>query len=158
MRSTGLGVTYMANKTFSQCMDIIMESIKQREHVDYSDRTSVKHFNAAYDRIFKNMQYIDTHYPDKLDLVIELLQTSAPDFICHCAPMFFRLKHSTYQQKLVALTAIKNVMEKDQMSPLDKLGFSESIKDWETQLARERLQNGGSLSISSRHPNHPSHP
>ena len=137
----------MANKTFTQCMDIILECIKQREHVNYSDRISVKHFNAAYDRIFKNMQYIDIHYPTKLDLVMELLQVSAPDFICHCAPMFFRLKHSTYQQKLVALTAIKNVIEEDQMSPLDKLGFSESIKDWETQLVKEAGQEGGPLGI-----------
>ena len=126
-------------------MDIIMECIKQRECVDYSKSISVKHYNAAYDRMFMNMQYIDTHYPEKLDLVIESLHNESPDFICHCAPMFFRLKHSTYQQKLVALTAIKNVIEEDQMSPLDKLGFSESIKDWETQLAKEAGQEESPL-------------
>ncbi len=89
----------MAIKTFEQCMSTIMDCIRQREHVNYADRLSVRRYNSAYDRSFRNMRYIEIHYSNKLDYVIELLRTSEPTVIGHCTPMFFRLENSTYAQK-----------------------------------------------------------
>ena len=117
-------------KSIEMCIEGILQEIVKRRDVDFGDKASVRRFNAAYDKSFAYMKYIDKHYPDQLDKVMNLLKSDEADVVGHCAPMILRLEHSTENQKQTAIQAIRDLLRDPRVSPADKLGFSMLIGEW----------------------------
>ena len=124
----------MAEKTAEACIRRILVDIEKRKTVDYADQSSVRRYNAAYDRIYANAKYINDHYPAQLSLLAELFNHPDLSVVTHCAPLVFRLDNATREQKLFAINAIKNAIQDPRMDSTSKLGFSISLKDWEKQV------------------------
>ena len=124
----------MAKKTAEECIRRILVDIEKRKNVDYTDKLSVRRYNAAYDRINANAKYINDNYPAKLTLLIELFNHPDLSVVTHCAPLVFILDNTTKEQKLFAIKTLKNAIQDARMDSVSKLGFSISLKNWEKQV------------------------
>ena len=136
----------MALKTIKQCLDIIFKSIEIRKKWDYGRGMSVTKFNAAYKRSEKHMFYIDKHYPDRTDVLLELLNHEDPHVVLHCAPMMLRFKNLSIEQKWKALETIKLVLQTSNASDIDRTGFKFAIPLWEKDLMEEQKRCSRTIS------------
>lgn len=114
-------------KNIDSIIEEIIKDISFRKNVDYAKSYSVKQFNMAYDRIHKNMQYVDKFYPSEISRLMELLKHADHKVVATCAPIILQLKNCTHGQKLEALTAIRNLIEDPRLDDVEKLGFSLSL-------------------------------
>ena len=121
-------------KSVEACIEGFLEQIEKRKSVDYADKVSVRGFNAAYDKCFQFAKYIDDHYPEQIDLLMDLLEHPDIDVPIHCAPMLLRLNNTTIEQKQKALETCKSFLHHPLIDDVTKLGFSISIAQWEEEL------------------------
>lgn len=124
----------MKEKRADECIHGILTEIENRKHVDYRDSASVRRFNAAYKRCFGYMKYIDDHYPNQIDAIVQLLSIPDHNIIGHCAPMILRLEHSTKEQKQIALRAIRGLLLDPQVDMAAKMGFSTILEEWANKV------------------------
>ena len=127
----------MTGKTADQCIEYILKNIEKRKEVDYGSRLSVRRFNAAYDRIFENAQYIDIHYPDAIGSLMKLIYHQDILVVAHCAPIILALDHSTLAQKWEAIEVVRALTVDDRLSSGDRMGFSMSLETWEAKLQKQ---------------------
>ena len=125
----------MARKTAEQCIENILKDIEFRKSVDYADREAVRRYNAAYDRIFKNISYIDVHYPEKIALLVTLCHHADLDITTHCAPMILRLTNASVQQKQEAISIIEELVDGHKLNSAAEFGFAISLKRWKAELS-----------------------
>lgn len=133
----------MARKSVKQCIDIVLACIEERKCVDYANPLSVRRFNAAYDRCANNMLYIDKHYPNEIDVVMELLNHSDYDVVLHCAPIILRFKNCSALYKWKAIDRIKEVLRTHDISKADRLGWELSLRNWEQNLRKSEKAGDG---------------
>lgn len=116
------------------CIDHILLEIENRRNVDYADKKSVQKYNLAYDRFYKNVKYIDEHYPESIGVLVDLLDHPDPDVCGHIAPLTFKLDNATLEHKEKALQAVRRIIASPETDPLDRMGFSLSLEDWEKEV------------------------
>jgi hypothetical protein len=63
MKKSGVVGGIHMDKTVDSCIAHILRDIDKRREVDLADKNAVRRYNAAMDRIVKNMEYIDAHFP-----------------------------------------------------------------------------------------------
>lgn len=125
----------MAKKwDYHECIDGIIEEIEKRREVDYAQKTSVRRFNKSYSNCLAYVKYIDKHYPEKIDTLIEMIEEDSPDITLHCAPMILHLENSSHEQKVRAIKAIKRIVNSNYISGADRMGFQISLQKWEAEL------------------------
>ena len=96
--------------------------------VDYSDRQSVRKFNTAYDKCLKYVIMIDKLYPEMIGVFCEKVMTSDWRTIALCAPMILQLETPTHEQKCLAVSSIKSLLDNPDVDGLVKCGFSMNFK------------------------------
>lgn len=122
---------------FEECIHGIKQAIEKRRIVDYASKSSIRRYNKAYDDCFACMRCIEKYYPDKMEQLLDMIESDNGEFTLHCGPMIFLLESSTHEQKVKALTAIKRTVDLGNVDRLDRAGFQISIKKWEAELFPE---------------------
>ena len=120
-------------------MDMLRDIDKRRnaDPWDLADRNFVSRYNAAMDRIGENARYLCEHYPEQMDLFIDLVNSPDFEISCCCAHLLYRMKASTVEQKQLALSVLKKLMNHPDAPDLTKFGMSINIKRWEVELAEQ---------------------
>ncbi len=103
----------MGKKSIAKCLDDFFKDIEIRKHVDYGNRDSVKQYNAANDRIRKNLLYIDKNYPECTERIENLLTHSDPSVVTHVAVVLQDFTNCTTAQKRYAIDIIKNLLQQN---------------------------------------------
>lgn len=119
-----------------ECVARILKDIEKRKTVDYADENSVRRYNAAMDRIIDRANYLCDNHPDKLDLLIALLDHPDNRIAATCTGVLFNLHNATYEHKLLALASAKQLLYRD-LNPLDRMGWTINIGRWENSLRKE---------------------
>lgn len=130
----------MKERSAQECIKRILRDIDKRRNVnpmDYADRNFVRRYNAAMDRVKANANYFFEHYPDQMDLFIELVNSPDYDIACHCAHMLYGMKNSTVEQKRLALSVVKRLVNHPDAPELSRYIMSINVKRWETELAEQ---------------------
>ena len=83
------------------------------------------------------MRYIEKYYPDKLEQLLDIIESDYGEFTLHCGPMILLLENSTHEQKVRALAAVKKTVDLGNVDRLDKIGFQISIEKWEAEIISE---------------------
>ena len=120
-----------------ECINGIFSEIENRREVDYASRSSVRRYNAAYDRMLGYVMYIDRHYPEQIPLLLDLLNHPNISVVQACAPMILGMSNSTKAQKELALDAIRKIAVSPDIDEVDRLGFSMSLPGWEKLVQSE---------------------
>lgn len=121
-------------KSVDECISGMLTQIEKRKKVDYGSMASVRQFNAAYHKCFRYAKYIDEHYPDEIDVLLDLCNHPDIDVVSHCAPMVLRLKNATNEQKMKALDTIRGLTQDSRLDSVSRCGFSLSLKQWEKEF------------------------
>ena len=134
----------MKQLSAEECLARILKDIEKRKTVVYSDKNSVRRFNAAMDRIIERANYFCDNYPEKMEWFTTLLDD--PDFEIASAftGTLFILHNATRDHKLAALASAKRLLQRPEINPLEKLGWTITIERWESEL--QGGQGDGSLS------------
>lgn len=122
------------SKTAEECIALMLEDIERRKTVEYSDKKSVRAYNAAMDRIYKNGRYINAVYPEKLYLLIELLSSKDVKVILTVATLIQRLPNTTREHRIASIQAVKKLLSSDVLDPVEVLGCTWNVEEWERNL------------------------
>lgn len=128
----------MALKSIKRCLDVVFECIEIRKKWDYGRGMSVPQYNSAYRKFARNLEYIANHYPDRTDVLMELLNHKDPKVVLHCAPMMLRFNNLSIEQKWKALEAIKHIWQTGNAPGIDIVGLEFAIPLWEKDLLEEQ--------------------
>lgn len=130
----------MKERSAQECIKRILRDIEKRRNIpplDFADRNVVRRYNAAMDRIKDNADYFFEHYPDQMGLFIDLVNSSDYDIASHCAHLLYGMKNSTIEQKRLALSVVKKLVNHPDAPELSKYCMSINIKRWEAELAEQ---------------------
>lgn len=130
----------MKERSAQECIMRILRDIEKRRNIpplDFADRNVVRRYNAAMDRIKENANYFFEHYPDQMDLFIDLVNSPDYAIACHCAHMLYGRKDSTIEQKRLALSVVKKLINHPDAPELSRYGMSLNVQQWETELAEQ---------------------
>lgn len=120
-----------------ECIDRILRDIDKRRIVDYTDRNSVRQYNAAMDRIIKTANYLCDYFPDQMDLFIELVNHSDYIISATCTGILFGLRNSTKAHKLAALMSARRLLVHPEANELEReFYWPSNIAKWEAELKR----------------------
>lgn len=123
------------SKTIEKCIQEILKNIETRKTVDYGDKASVRRYNAAYDRILRNVMYIEKNYPEHQNLFMEMLShQDAHVAYCFACLILNRFSYGIEQRKQ-ALSVVKNVYNTRKLNGIIIPYLV--IQDWEETLRRE---------------------
>ena len=122
-------------KTAEECIQHILQDIERRKIVDFGDKRSVRAYNAAMDRIYKNGRYIDAMYPEKLNLLVKLLHNEDVKVVLTIATLVQHLHNTTREHRMASIHAVKNLLSADVLNPVEVLGCTWNIEEWERNLA-----------------------
>lgn len=122
------------NDTVGKRIDKVLQDIQARKNVNYACRQEVCCYNRAYDRIVRNIRYIDKHYPDQIGRLLVLLNSSDVDIITHIAPIVLQLNNCPFEDKLTAFRILEGLLEDQRLDKLDKLVLSVNIPKWRAEL------------------------
>lgn len=118
-------------------IDRILNDIEKRRSVDYADRNSVRRYNAAMDRIIKNANILCDHFPDQMDLFIELVNHPDYQISATCTSILFGLRSSTKLHKLEALASARRLLvhpDADEIARM--LIWPTNIAQWEAKMGK----------------------
>lgn len=121
-------------KPLECCIADILDDIEYRKNVDFGNRSAVRQYNAAMDRIYENARYIDKTYPERLDEFLLLLEHPDLNVVRTCIPIIFKLQNSTHNQKKVAISVAQRLLFDDRIHRADKRLISWNIKQWISNL------------------------
>lgn len=127
----------MKERSAQDCINNILRNIEKRRNMrpqDYADRNAVRRYNAAMDRIIENVDYLDAHYPEAIDLLADLANSQDCKIGVTCAHMLHRVKNGTIKHKQIALAAAKQLMNHPDIDPVTQFGMGLNIKRWEAEL------------------------
>lgn len=124
----------MKNKTPQQCIDQILKDIDKRKTVDYSDRQSLRRYNAAMVRIIKNAEYIEKNHPDCVLVFTNLIYHSDPSVAHCCASLTIDRLNCSKEIKIEALNVIKALCAAGKIDELKMITLRRRIKEWEDIL------------------------
>lgn len=124
----------MKQLSAEECIARILKDIDKRRMVDYSDKNSVRRYNAAMDRIIERSNYLCDNYPDKMDLFVSLLDHPDYDICSTCTAVLYGLHNATRDQQLTALASAKHLLSHPDINELDVFILTVNIERWETQL------------------------
>lgn len=130
----------MKERSAQECITRILRDIEKRRNVhplDFADRNVVRRYNAAMDRIKDNADYFFDHHSDQMGLFIDLVNSSDYDIACHCAHLLYGMKNSTIEQKRLALSVVKKLVNHPDAPELSRYGMSINVKRWEAELAEQ---------------------
>lgn len=130
----------MKERSAQECIKRILRDIEKRRNVDpwnFADRNFVRRYNAAMNRIKENAYYLCEHYPEHMDLFIDLVNSPDFEIACHCAHLLYGMKNSTVEQKRLALSVVKRLVNHPDAPELTKFGMCENIRVWEAELAEQ---------------------
>lgn len=116
-----------------ECVARILEDIEKRKTVDYADKNSVRRYNAGMDRIIERGNYLCDNYPDKMELLIVLLDHPDNDIASTCTGLLFNLRNATREHKLAAFISAKKLLCRE-LNEIDRYGWTLNIKLWEDEL------------------------
>lgn len=128
------------NKTPEKCISNILKDAEKRKTVDYGDRASVRRFNAAIDRIHANLDYIDEHFPEQINLVIALLDSSESKVSLICAIRLLQFRNATTEQRQKALQTIRRIMDNPSTDKITRFALEHDFSEYEKMVnERDRL-------------------
>lgn len=118
------------------CIEYILRDIDKRRTVDYADKNSVRRYNAAMDRIVSRANFICEHYPDKMELLVTLLDHPDYQIAATCTSVLFGLRSATKEHKLAAIKAARRLLLRPELSDMEKFIWTTNIDRWETEIAK----------------------
>lgn len=127
----------MKVRSAQECINRILRDIEKRRNVhpmDFQDRNFVRRYNAAMDRIKENVDYLNEHHPDQMDLFINLVNSPDPLIASHCAHLLYGMEGSTMEQKRLALAVLKRLINHPDISEPSRCGMLMNIKQWEAEM------------------------
>ena len=122
------------SRSIDYCIEGIFREINKRKEVDYSDKNSVRRYNAAYDRFANHFNYLVEHYPESIHMLVDMLDHPDLDVVSHVAPRIIKLRNATKDQKEKALQAVRKIIASPDVEPMDRMGFSWSLEEWENEV------------------------
>lgn len=128
-------------RSLEYCLNGFFREVEKRRYVNTADRNAVRRYNAAYDRAIKHVRYIDEHYPESINVLIELLDHPDIQVVQHIAPMLLTLNNTTMEHKEMALQAIKRIIAAPETDPLDRFGFQCALPQWEKELYGNKTED-----------------
>lgn len=130
----------MGNKSVEKCLSEVFRDIEFRKQVDFGNKASVRKYNAANDRIRRNIQYIDKNYPEQIGVVVKLLEHSDPRVVTHCAVIMQELEHCTIPQKRKAISTMKKLLAQETDLP-DRIWLSMFWIDMAEEKLKKQEEN-----------------
>ena len=130
------------NKTPEKCISNILKDTEKRKTVDYGDRASVRRFNAAMDRIHANLDYIDEHFPEQINLVIALLDFPEIEVSLVCAIRLLRFRNATTEQRQKALQTIQRVRDDPDTDNITRFALTIDFPKYERQANESKTEDG----------------
>lgn len=108
-------------KTYEQYVAHILKNIESRKTVDLGDKNSVRRYNAAADRIAKDVTAIEEQYPDKINDFFQLIYH--PDSaVAHALAWYvYDRKSFSVKQKQEAIRVIQNLLDSGAIKGVDAI-------------------------------------
>ena len=122
-------------KTVSDCINGFMVAVENRKNVNYASRASVRKYNLAYDKCYRNLKFINDHYPDQLDVLETLLDHPDPVVVRTCAAIISRLTNCKIDLQIKAIQVYKNLLDDPNTDAADRFAYTKFIADWEENLS-----------------------
>ena len=98
-------------KTFEQYIAHILKDIEKRKTFDYGDRNSVRRYNAAADRIAKDVTAIEEQYPDRINDFFQLIYHPDTEVAHELAWYVYDRKSFSVKQKQEAIRVIQHLLD-----------------------------------------------
>lgn len=126
----------MKQLSAEECLMRILRDIEKRKTVDYIDKNSVRRYNAAYDRIIENANYLCDNYPEKMELFVALLDH--PDYAVAgtCTSVLFGLRNATREHKIIAIASARRLLLRSDLDWHGKIIWPVNIERWEANVYR----------------------
>jgi hypothetical protein len=122
-------------KTVSDCINGFMVAVENRKNVNYANRAPVRKYNLAYDKCYRNLKFINDHYPDQLDVLETLLDHPDPVVVRTCAAIISRLTNCKIDLQIKAIQVYKNLLDDPNTDAADRFAYTIFIADWEENLS-----------------------
>lgn len=106
-------------KTYDQYVQHILKDIELRKSVDYGDKNSVRRYNAAADRIQRDVDTIEQLFPEKIDDFFQMIYHPDVHIATTIAWKVFGGKIFSNDQKLTALEQIKSRLHNGEIKGVD---------------------------------------
>ena len=126
----------MVKKSYDQCVGEIISDIIKRKTVDYGDKKSVRLYNAAMDRIDKNVQYIDMYFPERRYDFIQLMHHADPHIASTCACMTYYNISCSLELKREAISIYAHIAENGSIGDLSKCLLPFVLHNWEKEMEK----------------------
>ena len=128
-----MGEANMKHLSAEECITLILKDIDKRRTVDYSDKNSVRRYNAAMDRIIDRANYLCDNYPEKMDLFAALLNHPDYDIAATCTSVVFGLHTATRFWKLAALNSARQLLCRG-LNEVEEFIWTVNIERWESEM------------------------
>lgn len=125
----------MSKLSFETCIQAILDNIEIRKTVNYGDRTSVRQYNQAYDKITKKITYIETHYPDRINEFIALIHHPDPEVAYSCGCRVIYNRNFPMEARRSALAVVKKLFAEGQAKDVPAVAIPVLLEEWEILLA-----------------------
>jgi len=123
----------MKQLSAEECVARILKDIEKRKTVDRSDKNSVRRYDAAIKRISERANYILDNYPEKMKLIISLLDHPDYDIAGTMTFVLFELHHATKLHKLAAIESARRLECRD-IDEFQKFIWAHNIEHWEARM------------------------
>ena len=127
----------MKNMDPNECIRLILQDIEKRREVDYGDKNSVRRYNAAMDRLMKNVEYFYNNYPDQMDMFFQYLDHPEYDIAATFTSALHHLHGATRTQKQIAIQSAKRLINHPCADDIARFAWSVNIQRWEEELEEE---------------------
>ena len=126
----------MDNKSLNDCIASILIDIEKRKTVDYTDKKSIRRYNAAMDRIVSNIKYIENNCPSCIESIIDFLNNPDQAVSGTFASLIFNMKNATLEHKMKCLSTAKSIINNSQTSSLNRVGWQYRARQMEDEINR----------------------
>jgi len=121
-------------KTFEQCIEHILMDIERRKTVDYGDKNSVRRYNAAYDRMAKNVDRIESMCPECREAFFQYIYHDDPAVSETFACFVFYRNSFSIDQKKDAVRRIEQLLLDGAITGLSTVGYEFLLPRWKQAL------------------------
>ena len=108
-------------KTFEKYIEHILKNIESRKAIDYGDKNSVRRYNAAADRIAKDVTAIEEQHLDKINAFFQLIYHPDPAVAHAIAWYVYDRKSFSVQQKQEAFRVIQSLLDSGAIKGVDAI-------------------------------------
>ena len=127
----------MCDVTFERCLKNIFTDIEKRRSVDYADRNSVRRYNAASDRIYKNFAYIDEHFPDRIESLMEYVDADNLERIWFFVFGITKMKNSSKEQKVRCVEELRKLRDNTNLGSVER----DFALPWNLEVLEKEIYN-----------------